>query len=117
VGWFDAVATRYGCQVQGATEVALTLLDVLGYLDEIPVCVAYDIGGERVESFPNPAQLERARPVFEALPGWKCSVSNVETFRDLPPNAQAYVYRAEELLGVPIKWVSVGPRREAMIVR
>jgi adenylosuccinate synthase len=117
MGWFDAVATRYGCQVQGATEVALTLLDVLGYLDEIPVCVAYDVGGERVESFPNPAQLERARPVFEAMPGWKCSISNAETFRDLPPNAQAYVYRVEELLGVPIKWVSVGPRREAMIVR
>jgi adenylosuccinate synthase len=117
MGWFDAVATRYGCQVQGATEVALTLLDVLGYLDEIPVCVAYIVGGERVESFPNPAQLERARPVFEVMPGWKCSISDVETFRDLPPNAQAYVYRVEELLGVPIKWVSVGPRREAMIVR
>ncbi len=117
VGWFDAVATRYGCQVQGATEVALTLLDVLGYLDEIPICVAYDMGGERVKSFPNPAQLGRARPVFEAMPGWKCSVSNVETFRDLPAHAQAYVYRVEELLDVPIKWVSVGPRREAMIVR
>jgi adenylosuccinate synthase len=117
MGWFDAVATRYGCQVQGATEVALTLLDVLGYLDEIPVCVAYDLDGERVESFPNPAQLERARPVFETMPGWKCSISNAATFRDLPANAQAYVCRVEELLGVPIKWVSVGPRREAMIVR
>jgi adenylosuccinate synthase len=117
VGWFDAVATRYGCQVQGATEVALTLLDVLGYPDEIPVCVAYDMGGERVESFPNPARLERARPVFESMPGWKCSISNVRTFQDLPPNAQAYVYRVEELLGVPIKLISVGPKREAMIVR
>jgi adenylosuccinate synthase len=117
VGWFDAVATRYGCQVQGATEVALTLLDVLGYLDEIPICVAYDLGDERAESFPNPAQLERARPVFETVPGWKCSISDVETFRDLPPNAQVYVDRVEELLGVPIKWISVGPRREAMIVR
>ncbi len=117
VGWFDAVATRYGCQVQGATEVALTLLDVLGYLDEIPICVAYDMGGERVENFPNPAQLERARPVFETMPGWKCPISNVETFQDLPPNAQAYVHRVEELLGVPIKLISVGPRREAMIVR
>jgi adenylosuccinate synthase len=117
VGWFDAVATRYGCQVQGATEVALTLLDVLGYPDEIPVCVAYDMGGERVESFPNPARLERARPVFESMPGWKCSISNVGSFQDLPPNAQAYVYRVEELLGVPIKLISVGPQREAMIVR
>ena len=117
VGWFDAVATRYGCRVQSATEVALTLLDVLGYLDEIPICVAYDLDGEIVEDFPNPARLDRAKPVFDKLPGWGCDVSEVRTFRDLPPNAQTYVLRVEELIGVPIKWISVGPRREAMIVR
>jgi adenylosuccinate synthase len=117
VGWFDAVATRYGCRVQSATEVALTLLDVLGYLDEIPICVAYDLDGETTEDFPNPAQLDRAKPVFEKLPGWRCDISEVRTFQDLPPNAQAYVLRVEDLIGVPIKWVSVGPRREAMITR
>ena len=117
MGWFDAVATRYGCRVQGATEVALTVLDALGYLDEIPICVAYDVGGEIVENFPNPAQLDRARPVLEKLPGWRCDVSEIRTFQDLPQNAQAYVLRIEDLIGVPIKWVSVGPEREAMIVR
>jgi adenylosuccinate synthase len=117
VGWFDGVATRYGCRVQGATEVALTVLDALEYLDEIPICVAYDLDGEIIEHFPNPAQLDRARPVLEKLPGWRCDVSEIRTFQDLPQNAQAYVLRIEELIGVPIKWVSVGPQREAMIVR
>jgi adenylosuccinate synthase len=117
VGWFDAVATRYGCRVQGATEAALSLLDVLGYLDEIPICVAYDVGGETVKEFPTPPSLERAEPVFEWLPGWRCDVSEVRDFDDLPKNAQAYVRRIEELICVPIKWVSVGPKREAMICR
>lgn len=117
VGWFDAVATRYGCRVQGATEVALSLLDVLGYLDEIPLCVAYNIGGETVKEFPTPPSLERAEPVYERLPGWRCDVSEVRNFDDLPENAQAYVRRVEELIRVPIKWVSVGPKREAMIRR
>jgi adenylosuccinate synthase len=117
VGWFDGVATRYGCRVQGATEVALTLLDVLGYLDEIPICVAYDLDGETVEDFPNPARLDRARPVFDKMPGWRCDISDVRAFHNLPPNARAYVQRVEELIGVPVKWVSVGPRREAMITR
>jgi adenylosuccinate synthase len=117
VGWFDAVATRYGCRVQSATEVALTLLDVLGYLEEIPICVAYDLDGETTEDFPNPARLERAKPVFDNLPGWRCDISGIRAFQDLPLNAQAYVLRVEGLIGVPIKWVSVGPRREAMIVR
>lgn len=117
MGWFDAVASRYGCRVQGATEVALTVLDALGYLDEIPICVAYDVDGERVEDFPNSARLDRAQPVLEKLPGWRCDVSEIRTFQDLPRNAQAYVLRIEELIGVPIKWVSVGPQREAMIVR
>jgi adenylosuccinate synthase len=117
MGWFDAVATRYGCRVQGATEVALTVLDALGYLDEIPICVAYDVDGEVVENFPNPAQLDRARPVLEKLPGWRCDISEIRTFQDLPRNAQAYVLRIEELIGAPVRWVSVGPQREAMIVR
>jgi adenylosuccinate synthase len=117
VGWFDAVASRYGCRVQGATEVALTILDALEYPDEIPVCVAYDLDGEIVTDFPNPMLLDRAKPVFEKLAGWRCDISEIRTFQDLPQNAQAYVLRIEELIGVPIKWISVGPEREAMIVR
>jgi adenylosuccinate synthase len=115
VGWFDAVATRYGCRVQGATEVALTLLDVLGYLDEIPLCVAYEIDGEQATDFPNSARLEGARPVYERMPGWRSDVSAARSFNALPPPAQAYVRRVEELIGVPVRWISVGPRREAMI--
>jgi adenylosuccinate synthase len=117
VGWFDAVATRYGCRVQGTTEVALTLLDVLGYLDEIPICTAYEVDGEVTKVFPEPPALDRAKPIYERLPGWRCDVSGVKTFDDLPENAQAYVLRAEELIGVPVKWISVGSRREAMIHR
>jgi adenylosuccinate synthase len=117
MGWFDGVATRYGCRVQGATEVVLSLLDVLGYLDEIPICVAYELDGDRTEDFPVSARLERARPVLETLPGWKCDISGARRFADLPPQAQAYVHRAEELIGVPIHWISVGPRREAMVER
>jgi len=117
VGWFDAVATRYGCRVQGATEVAFTVLDALGYLDEIPICVAYEVNGKTVGEFPNPAELESAVPVFEVLPGWKRDISGVRHFHDLPANAQAYVLRIEELIGVPVKFVSVGSDRQAMIVR
>lgn len=117
VGWFDAVATRYGCRVQGATEVALTNLDVLGYLDEIPICLAYEIDGEKTEEFPVPAELDRARPVYERLKGWRCDISKAERFSDLPEEAQAYVARLEELIGVPMRLISVGPRREQLIVR
>jgi adenylosuccinate synthase len=117
VGWFDAVATRYGCRVQGATEVVLTLLDVLGYLDEIPICLAYEINGKTVETFPEPAVLDKAKPVFDYLPGWRCDISEAKSFDELPQNTQAYVLRIEALLGVPIRWISVGPRREAIIVR
>ena len=117
VGWFDAVATRYGCRVQGATEVAFTVLDALGYLDEIPICVAYEVNGKTVSNFPNPAELESALPVFEVLPGWREDISGVRYFQDLPANAQAYVLRIEELIGVPVKFVSVGSNRQAMIVR
>lgn len=117
MGWFDAVATRYGCRAQGATEVALSLLDVLGYLDEIPLCTAYEIDGERTETFPVSARLDRAKPVYETLPGWNCSVTDVRKFQDLPPQARAYVERIEELVQTPIRLISVSPRREAMIER
>lgn len=117
VGWFDAVATRYGCRVQGATEVALTVLDVLGYLDEIPICTAYSIDGEKTYDFPVSARLDRARPVWESMPGWKCNISQVREFSDLPREAQAYVLRVEELIGVPVRLVSVGSKREDIIER
>ena len=115
MGWFDAVATRYGCRMQGATAVALTLLDVLGYLDEIPVCTAYEIDGEKTRLFPVPALLDRATPVLEKLPGWRRDISSVRRFSDLPANAQNYVMHIEDWLEVPVKWVSVGPRREDII--
>jgi adenylosuccinate synthase len=117
VGWFDAVATRYGCRVQGATAVALSLLDVLGYLDEIPVCTAYEIDGARTERFPVTARLGLAQPIYERLPGWRCDIRDVRRFADLPPNARRYVERIEELVGVSVKYVSVGPAREAIMQR
>lgn len=115
MGWFDAVATRYGCRMQGATAVALTVLDVLGYLDEIPVCTAYEIDGEKTHRFPVPALLDRATPVLEMMPGWRRDISSVRRFSDLPTNAQNYVMQIEDWLEVPVKWVSVGPRREDII--
>lgn len=115
MGWFDAVATRYGCRMQGATAVALTVLDVLGYLDEIPVCTAYEIDGEKTHRFPVPALLDRATPVLEMMPGWQRDISSVRRFSDLPTNAQNYVRQIEDWLEVPVKWVSVGPRREDII--
>ena len=115
VGWFDAVATRYGCAVQGATEMAVTLLDVLGYLDAIPICTAYEVDGRRVDDFPATAELERARPVYDALPGWRCDVSDARSFDELPPEAQSYVRTIEAAVGVPVRWISNGPRREQLI--
>ena len=117
VGWFDAVATRYGCMMQGATYVALTNLDVLGYLEQIPVCVAYEIDGERIEHFPVTPLLERAKPVYEALPGWMCDTRGIKRFEDLPENARRYVETLEKLIGVPVRFVSNGPRRDEIIVR
>ncbi len=117
MGWFDAVATRYGCRVQGATEVALTLLDVLGYRDEIPVCTAYEVDGERTTEFPVNARLEKARPVYETLPGWKTDISGIREYAELPAAARDYVERIESLIQVPIRWLSVGPRRDAIIRR
>jgi adenylosuccinate synthase len=117
VGWFDAVATRYGCQVQGATEVALTLLDVLGEWDEIPICTAYEIDGERSRRFPTCGLLERAKPCYERLPGWRTDLSGARRLDELPKEALAYVDRLEGLLEVPIRWLSVGPERDAVVER
>lgn len=114
VGLFDAVATRYGCMVQGATEVALTNLDVLGYLDEIPLCVAYRTDAGTTDEFPVNSRLETAQPVVETMPGWRTAISDVRSFDKLPAQAQAYVLRIEELIGVRVRWISVGPRREQM---
>lgn len=117
VGWFDTVATKYGCMVQGATEVALTCLDVLGYLDEIPVCVGYEIDGKVTTTFPVPNQLVKAKPVFEKLPGWKCDIRGITDYDALPENAKHYVDFLESKIGVPIKMVSTGPKRHEMTYR
>ncbi|OXM82744.1 adenylosuccinate synthase [Paenibacillus rigui] len=117
VGWFDAVATRYGCSLQGATEIALTNLDVLGYVDEIPVCTAYRLEGEQTNQFPVSAELEGAQPVWERLPGWRSDISHIRTFAELPKEAQDYVKRVEQLAECPIRYISVGPGREQMIER
>ncbi len=117
VGWFDAVATRYGCKVQGATDVALTNIDVLGYLDEIPVCVGYEIDGKVTKDFPNPTLLDKAKPVFETLPGWKCDIRGYTDFDKLPKEAKDYVLFVEKETGVHVSIVSTGPKREEIIRR
>ena len=117
VGWFDTVATKYGCMVQGATQVALTCLDVLGYLDEIPVCTGYEIDGAVTDIFPTTPALLRGRPVFEMLSGWKCDVRGCTDYNALPENARAYVDFLEAHIGVPITMVSTGPKREEMARR
>lgn len=117
MGWLDLVATRYGCQVQGATQVAFTVLDVLGYLDEIPVCVAYELDGERIDYFPSTTKLKRAKPILEVLPGWKCDISHIKSYDELPENCKKYIEFAEKHIGVPIKIVSNGAKRENIIYR
>ena len=117
VGWFDAVATKYGCMTQGTTEVAFTVLDPLGYLDEIPVCIGYEIDGEITDRFPCTAKLEKAKPVIKKLPGWKCDITGIREFEKLPPEAQNYVNEIEKLIGFPITYVSNGPGREDIIKR
>lgn len=117
VGWFDAVATRYGCRMQGATEVALTVLDPLGYLDEIPICVGYELNGEIIEDFPNTTDCYKAAPVIKKMPGWKCDVRGVREFEKLPVEAQNYVDEIERLIGFPITLVSNGPSRDDIIKR
>lgn len=117
MGWFDAVASRYGCRIQGATEAALTVLDVLGYLDEIPVCVGYEIGKEVIRDFPTTVQLEKAKPVYQVLPGWKCDIRGIRTYEELPENCRRYIEFIEKELEVPVTMVSNGPGREDIIYR
>ncbi len=117
MGWFDAVATRYGVQIQGATEVALTVVDVLGYLDEIKICVGYEINGEVRRDFPTTVELEKAKPVYRTLPGWKCETRGIRTYEGLPENLRKYVEEIEKELGVPITMVSNGPGRDEIIFR
>lgn len=117
VGPLDLVATRYGVKVQGATSVALTKLDILSYMGEIPVCSEYEVDGKRTEDFPFPAALSKAKPVFEALPGWGCDISGVRNWDDLPQAAKDYVDYVESQIGCPVAYVSVGPDRDAIIER
>ena len=117
MGWFDCVATKYGCRLQGATDVAFTVLDALGYLDEIPVCVGYEIDGEVTTDFPVTYKLEKAKPVLKKLPGWKCDIRGIHNFDELPENCRKYVEFIEEQIGFPITMVSNGPGREDIIYR
>ena len=117
MGWYDCVASKYGCRLQGATDVAFTVLDVLGYLDEIPVCVAYDIDGEITTDFPTTARLEKAKPVIEKLPGWKCDISGCRAYEELPENAKAYIRILEQLLNHEIQFISVGARRDQFLTK
>ena len=117
MGWFDCVASKYGCRLQGTTDVAFTVLDVLGYLDEIPVCVGYEIDGEVTTDFPTTAKLEKAKPVLKTLPGWKCDIRGIKKYEDLPENCRKYVEFIEEQIGYPITMVSNGPGRDDIIYR
>ncbi len=117
MGWFDAVASRYGCEIQGATEVVLTVLDCLGYLKEIPVCIGYEIDGKVVKDFPVTAKLAKAKPVYTVLPGWECDINGIKEYEQLPENCRNYVEFIEKELGVPISMVSNGPKRTDIIYR
>lgn len=117
MGWFDCVASRYGCKIQGATQVALTVIDVLGYLDEIKVCVGYEIAGTVTRDFPATVELAKAKPVYETLPGWKCEIRGIKKYEDLPENCRKYVEFIEKELETPITMVSNGPARHEIIYR
>ncbi|MBE5843722.1 MAG: adenylosuccinate synthase [Butyrivibrio sp.] len=117
MGWYDCVASKYGCRLQGATDVAFTVLDVLGYLDEIPVCVGYEIDGEVTKEFPVTHLLEKAKPVYETLPGWKEDIRGIKKYEDLPENCRKYIEFIEKEIGYPITMVSNGPAREDIIYR
>ena len=117
MGWLDCVATKYGCRMQGSTDVAFTVLDVLGYLDEIPVCIGYEIDGKVTTDFPTTPTLEKAKPVFTKLPGWKCDIRGIKKYEDLPENCRKYIEFVEEQIGFPITMVSNGPGREDIIYR
>jgi adenylosuccinate synthase len=117
MGWYDAVASKYGCRLQGTTDVALTVLDVLGYLDEIPVCTGYEIDGKVTDRFPTTTLLKKAKPVYEKLPGWKCDIRGIRTYEELPENCRKYIEFIEEKIGFPITMVSNGPGRSDIIYR
>lgn len=117
MGWFDCVASKYGCRLQGTTDVAFTVLDVLGYLDEIPVCVGYEIDGEVTTDFPVTHKLEKAKPVLKNLPGWKCDIRGIKNYEDLPENCRNYIEFIEDQIGYPITMVSNGPSRSDIIYR
>ena len=117
MGWFDCVASKYGCRLQGTTDVAFTVVDVLGYLDEIPVCTGYEIDDEVTTEFPVTNKLEKAKPVLEVLPGWKCDIRGIKKYEDLPENCRKYIEFVEEHIGYPITMVSNGPGRDDIIYR
>ena len=117
MGWFDCVASKYGCRMQGTTDVAFTVLDVLGYLDEIPVCVGYEIDGQVTTDFPVTHLLEKAKPVYKTLPGWKCDIRGIRKYEDLPENCRNYIEFVEKEIGFPITMISNGPGREDIIYR
>jgi adenylosuccinate synthase len=117
MGWFDCVASKYGCRMQGTTDVAFTVLDVLGYLDEIPVCVGYDIDGEITTDFPVTSKLEKAKPVLKTLPGWKSDIRGIRNYDQLPENCRNYIEFIEKEIGFPITMISNGPGREDIIYR
>ncbi len=117
MGWFDCVASKYGCRLQGTTDVAFTVLDVLGYLDEIPVCTGYEINGKVTDEFPVTVELEKAKPVLETLPGWKCDIRGIKKYEDLPENCRNYIEFIEKRIGFPITMISNGPSRDDIIYR
>ncbi len=117
VGWYDAVASKYGCQLQGATEAVLTVLDPLGYLPELKVCVGYEIDGEITTDFPVTTKLNRAKPVYETLPGWQCDIRGIKSYEALPENCRSYIDFIEKHIETPITMVSNGPEREAILHR
>ena len=117
MGWYDCVASKYGCRIQGATGVAFTVLDVLGYLDEIPVCTGYEIDGKVTTDFPTTHLLEKAKPVYEVLPGWKCDIRGIKKYEDLPENCRKYIEFIEKHIECPITMVSNGPGRDDIIFR
>ena len=117
VGPIDLVATRYGVEIQGATDIALTKLDVLSYMDEIPICAHYTLNGEQIDYFPFPACLQDAKPVIEYVDGWKCDISKVRSWDELPENARNYVEYVERAIGCHIGYVSVGAERDSLIIR
>jgi len=117
MGWFDCVASRYGCRIQGTTDVAFTVVDALGYLEKIPVCVGYEYDGKRVDDFPTTSILEHCKPVLEVLDGWNCDIKGIRNYEDLPENCRKYIEFVEQQIGFPITMVSNGPGREDIIYR